>query len=58
MRAVMLAFLYFQRSSIVQLFNYTVSRDGRVLKRYEPTDKMSDIEADIQMEVNPAMPRK
>lgn len=54
----MLAFLYFQRSSIVQLFNYTVSRDGRVLKRYEPTDKMSDIEADIQMEVNPAMPRK
>ena len=22
-------------------------RDGRVLKRYEPTDKMADIEADI-----------
>ena len=37
---------------------FLVSRDGRVLKRYEPTDKMSDIEADIQMEVNPAMPRK
>ena len=30
---------------------FLVSRDGRVLKRYEPTDKMSDIEAAIQMEV-------
>ncbi len=26
---------------------FLVSRDGRVLKRYEPTDKMADIEADI-----------
>jgi len=26
---------------------FLVSRDGRVLKRYEPTDKTSDIEADI-----------
>jgi glutathione peroxidase len=26
---------------------FLVSRDGRVLKRYEPTDKISDIEADI-----------
>ena len=26
---------------------FLVSRDGRVLKRYEPTDKLSDIEADI-----------
>ena len=26
---------------------FLVSRDGRVLKRYEPTDKMTDIEADI-----------
>ncbi|MBP5507359.1 MAG: nitroreductase family protein [Prevotella sp.] len=34
---------------------FLVSRDGRVLKRYEPTDKMSDIEADIQMEVNPVI---
>ncbi len=34
---------------------FLVSRDGRVLKRYEPTDKMSDIEADIQMEVNPVL---
>ena len=31
------------------------SRDGRVLKRYEPTDKLSDIEADMQMEVNPVL---
>ena len=28
---------------------------GRVLKRYEPTDKLSDIEADMQMEVNPVL---
>ena len=34
---------------------FLVSRDGRVLKRYEPTDKMSDIEADICMEVNPVL---
>ena len=30
---------------------FLVSRDGRVVKRYEPTDKMSDIEADIQKEL-------
>ena len=29
--------------------------NGRVLKRYEPTDKLSDIEADMQMEVNPVL---
>ena len=34
---------------------FLVSHDGRVLKRYEPTDKISDIEADIQMEVNPVL---
>lgn len=34
---------------------FLISRDGRVLKRYEPTDKMSDIEAAIQMEVNPVL---
>ena len=34
---------------------FLVSRDGRVLKRYEPTDKMEDIEADIQTEVNPVL---
>ena len=34
---------------------FLVSRDGRVLKRYEPTDKMSDIEADLLLEVNPVL---
>ena len=34
---------------------FLVSRDGQVIKRYEPTDKMSDIETDIQMEVNPVL---
>ncbi len=34
---------------------FLVSRDGRVLKRYEPTDKLSDVEAAIQMEVNPVL---
>ena len=32
---------------------FLISRDGRVLKRYEPTDKMSCIEADLLMELNP-----
>jgi len=31
---------------------FLVSRDGRVVKRYEPTDKISDIEADVQKELN------
>ena len=30
---------------------FLVSREGKVLKRYEPTDKMSDIEADISKEI-------
>ena len=34
---------------------FLVSRDGRVLKRYEPTDQMTDVEADIYMEVNPVL---
>jgi glutathione peroxidase-family protein len=34
---------------------FLVSREGRVLKRYEPTDKMTDIEADVLMEVNPVL---
>ena len=34
---------------------FLVSREGRVLKRYEPTDKMTDIDTDIQMEVNPVL---
>ena len=31
---------------------FLVTRDGRVVKRYEPTDKMSAVEADIQKEIN------
>ena len=31
---------------------FLVSRDGRVVKRYEPTDKVNSIEADIQTEIN------
>ena len=31
---------------------FLVARDGRVLKRYEPTEGMADIEADIQLETN------
>ena len=34
---------------------FLISRDGKVLKRYEPTDKMTDVEADIQIEVNPVL---
>ena len=34
---------------------FLVSRDGRVIKRYEPTDKISNIEADICVEVNPVL---
>ena len=34
---------------------FLISRDGKVLKRYEPTDKMTDVETDIQIEVNPVL---
>ena len=34
---------------------FLVSRDGRVLKRYEPTEQISVIETDVMMEVNPVM---
>ena len=34
---------------------FLVSRDGKVLKRYEPTDKMSDIEDAISLEMNPVV---
>jgi glutathione peroxidase-family protein len=34
---------------------FLVSRDGRVIKRYEPTDKISSVEADIQLELNPVL---
>jgi glutathione peroxidase-family protein len=47
---------YDKKSDIKWNFTkFLVSRDGRVLKRYEPTDKLSDIEADMQMEVNPVL---
>ena len=32
---------------------FLVARDGRVVKRYEPTDKMATIEADVALELNP-----
>ncbi len=44
---------YDKKSDIKWNFTkFLVSRDGRVLKRYEPTDEMTGIEADICMEVN------
>lgn len=47
---------YDKKSDIKWNFTkFLVSRDGRVLKRYEPTDKMTDIEADICMEMNPVL---
>ena len=47
---------YDKKSDIKWNFTkFLVSRDGRVLRRYEPTDKISIIEADIQMEVNPVL---
>ena len=47
---------YAQKSDIKWNFTkFLVSRDGRVVKRYEPTDKMSDVEADICLELNPTL---
>ncbi len=34
---------------------FLISRDGKVIKRYEPTDKISSIEADLQLELNPVI---
>ncbi len=34
---------------------FLISRDGRVVARYEPTDKISDIEKAIQTEINPVV---
>ena len=31
---------------------FLISRDGQVIKRYEPTDKMGDIETDVKAELN------
>ena len=47
---------YDKKSDIKWNFTkFLVSRDGRVLKRYEPTDKMTNVEADVLMEVNPVL---
>ena len=47
---------YDKKSDIKWNFTkFLVSSDGRVVKRYEPTDKMSDIDTDIQLEVNPVL---
>jgi len=32
---------------------FLVARDGRVVKRYEPTDPMASIDADVALELNP-----
>ena len=48
---------YYDKKSDIK-WNFTkflVSRDGRVVKRYEPTDKMTDVDTDIQLEVNPVL---
>jgi glutathione peroxidase-family protein len=47
---------YDKKSDIKWNFTkFLVSRDGRVVKRYEPTDKMTDIDADIEIEMNPVI---
>ncbi|MBQ6050357.1 MAG: nitroreductase family protein [Bacteroidaceae bacterium] len=47
---------YDKKSDIKWNFTkFLVSRDGRIVKRYEPTEQMSNIEADIQMELNPVL---
>ena len=47
---------YDKKSDIKWNFTkFLVSRDGRVVKRYEPTDKINDIEADITRELNPVL---
>ena len=47
---------YDKKSDIKWNFTkFLVSRDRRVLKRYEPTDKMAAIDTDICIEVNPVL---
>ncbi|MBR3432111.1 MAG: glutathione peroxidase [Bacteroidaceae bacterium] len=43
---------YDKKSDIKWNFTkFLISRDGKVLKRYEPTHKMTDIEADIKVQL-------
>ena len=35
---------------------FLISRDGSVVKRYEPTDKMTDVEADVKKELEKKRP--
>ena len=47
---------YDKKSDIKWNFTkFLVSSDGRVVKRYEPTDNVAAIEADICMEINPVL---
>ena len=34
---------------------FLVARDGRVIARYEPTEPVSDVERDVQVELNPVL---
>ena len=44
---------YAKNSNIKWNFTkFLVSRDGKVLKRYEPSDKMANVEAEVCMELN------
>ena len=47
---------YDKKSDIKWNFTkFLVNRDGRVIKRYDPTDKINTIEGDISMELNPVL---
>ncbi len=47
---------YDKKSDIKWNFTkFLVSRDGRVIARYEPTDNMSTIETDVQLQLNPVL---
>ena len=47
---------YDKKSDIKWNFTkFLVTRDGRVIRRYEPTHPLSDIETDLQTELNPVL---